>query len=259
MSFNLENYTAVGFRRDEILPLLERGGLVAAGDIENDSTDGDRGQESSNNYPEWKRVLAVMHDLPFDKAVDSFAGIDPYDDRYLSDDESKARRLYGDMLAYAIECGELTDIRRTVDGKANVACIKLLDLHAWCARKGQIYPLPPPTGPVPSSQIGDITAVNWQALADGEDDQPRQAGDAVMIDLDTVPLELRIAINAYQTIENNPSLVAGRSARQAILQWLDDNHPSLTNKAKGRIATVANPAPEGGAPKTPDRTEPPTL
>lgn len=69
--------------------------------------------------------------------------------------------------------------------------------------------------------------------------------------LASYPPELRAAIEAYRAIRNDPSALAGRSPREALERWLEENKPEIGFNARKRIATVANWSPQGGAPKTP--------
>lgn len=65
------------------------------------------------------------------------------------------------------------------------------------------------------------------------------------------PPELSIAIEAFTAVSLDPKALVGRSPRQALLRWLEENKPEIGRNARERIATVANWQPEGGAPQTP--------
>jgi len=68
-----------------------------------------------------------------------------------------------------------------------------------------------------------------------------------------LPPKLEAAIEAYRAVKNNQTLRRGRSAKAALMAWLEENSPNLSNQAREEIAKVANGSPEGGAPKTPER------
>jgi hypothetical protein len=61
--------------------------------------------------------------------------------------------------------------------------------------------------------------------------------------------ELDIAVQAWLEISQYADNTI-KTARNKIMQWLNDHHPKLKKNAKDRIATLANPARfKGGAPK----------
>ncbi|PJJ98538.1 hypothetical protein CO611_06605 [Lysobacteraceae bacterium NML03-0222] len=63
--------------------------------------------------------------------------------------------------------------------------------------------------------------------------------------------ELQAAIDAYEAVRGNPEATQGRTPKQALLSWLEENRPNLGAKARDRIATMCNWEPQGGAPATP--------
>jgi hypothetical protein len=64
--------------------------------------------------------------------------------------------------------------------------------------------------------------------------------------------ELRAAIEAFEAVHGDSSATKGRTPKQALLLWLEENKKGqLSENARERIATVANWQPSGGAPKTP--------
>lgn len=65
------------------------------------------------------------------------------------------------------------------------------------------------------------------------------------------PEELRVAIEAFEAVSSDPTATTGKSPKAALAEWLATNKPSLSEKARERIATVANWKREGGAPQTP--------
>ncbi len=85
---------------------------------------------------------------------------------------------------------------------------------------------------------------------------------------------LAAAIKAWEAMED-PNLWAGKSPKQAMEQWLESNYKALelvhksdsskhkykagdmNKSAIAEAAKVANWEPDGGAPKTPERTAPP--
>ncbi len=70
-------------------------------------------------------------------------------------------------------------------------------------------------------------------------------------DVSRYPDELRAAIEAFEAVQGDYMALAGKTPKRAITDWLEVNRPELTANARERIATVANWAPSGGAPKTP--------
>ena len=67
------------------------------------------------------------------------------------------------------------------------------------------------------------------------------------------PEELRAAIDAFTAVKGDEKALAGKSPKQALAAWLNENKQGMTGKAKERVATVANWEAKGGAPKTPQR------
>lgn len=103
--------------------------------------------------------------------------------------------------------------------------IRVSDLAAWCDSKGIQH--------------------CWSALsANDEHEKPT-------MDIGHYPGELRAAIEAFNAVSANPTAIAGRSPRTAIVEWLESHKPEIGANARERIATVANWQPAGGAPKTP--------
>lgn len=76
-------------------------------------------------------------------------------------------------------------------------------------------------------------------------------GESRAPDLSRYPAEIRAAIEAFEAVSANPKATAGKSAKQALREWLAANKPELSGSAHDRIATVANWQQAGGAPKTP--------
>lgn len=69
-------------------------------------------------------------------------------------------------------------------------------------------------------------------------------------------IELKVAIEAWTALFQKGGYVEGKkSPKNQILQWLNESCPDrdrLSNHAIDRIATMINPKPGGGAPKTED-------
>ena len=65
------------------------------------------------------------------------------------------------------------------------------------------------------------------------------------------PPELSAAIEAFEAVRSDPSATIRKSPKAAIVAWLKQNKPELTQGARDRIAIVANWQPAGGAPKMP--------
>jgi len=66
------------------------------------------------------------------------------------------------------------------------------------------------------------------------------------------PDELRAAIEAFEAVRADHTLLCGRSPKTVLAEWLEKHKPELSASARDRIATVANWQREGGAPRTPD-------
>ncbi len=60
--------------------------------------------------------------------------------------------------------------------------------------------------------------------------------------------ELAIAIKTWMTLFDRGNIKTNRSFKRQIVEWLNQNHGTLSNTAIKRIATVINPKKEGGAP-----------
>jgi len=64
--------------------------------------------------------------------------------------------------------------------------------------------------------------------------------------------ELRIAVEAWTALyeKNSPQHVPKGGHKKYITKWLEEKYPSLSQRARERIATVINPNPKGGASST---------
>jgi len=98
--------------------------------------------------------------------------------------------------------------------------LKVCDLVAWCDSRGIAHPW-------------GMTETRHAAV------------------VTTYPDELRAAIEAFEAVHADPTLVRGRSPKTVLAEWLEKHKPELSGNARDRIATVANWQREGGAPKTP--------
>lgn len=76
----------------------------------------------------------------------------------------------------------------------------------------------------------------------------------------TFPLKLAAANKAWAAVTSNPSLISGKTPKQALTKWLLDNAAELgllkkdgtpNNAGIEEVCKVANWKPEGGAPPTP--------
>jgi len=65
------------------------------------------------------------------------------------------------------------------------------------------------------------------------------------------PDELRAAVEAFEAVRDDANALRGVTPKTALLAWLSEHKPELSNGARERIATVANWQPGGGAPRTP--------
>jgi len=78
--------------------------------------------------------------------------------------------------------------------------------------------------------------------------------------------KLAAAVEAWRAVTSNPSLLNGKTPKQAIETWLRENAASYQLLRSGKpnttaieeICKVANWSPQGGAPKTPTRLIEPT-
>ena len=78
-----------------------------------------------------------------------------------------------------------------------------------------------------------------------------KAESSLDIDLSQYPLEIRIAIEAYDAVRHDEKALAGKSPKAALRAWLKSHQSTLSEEARERIATMSNWGPKGGAPKTP--------
>lgn len=64
--------------------------------------------------------------------------------------------------------------------------------------------------------------------------------------------ELKIAVEAWTELyeKNPPQYVPQGGHKKYITKWLEEKHPGLGQRARGRISTVINPNPRGGASPT---------
>lgn len=64
--------------------------------------------------------------------------------------------------------------------------------------------------------------------------------------------ELKIAVEAWTELYeiNPPQHVPQGGHKKYIIKWLDENYPSLSDRARERITTIINPNPKGGASPT---------
>jgi len=119
-----------------------------------------------------------------------------------------------------------------VYSKANIAqsClswrIKRNDLKVWCESKGY----------KPAFLFPEVRNTRSEATELLDPDSP------------TYPLELHIALRAWEMVSANHS--PKKSPKQKILAWLNAHYPDLSEEAKNRIATIANWKKQGGAPSS---------
>ncbi len=64
--------------------------------------------------------------------------------------------------------------------------------------------------------------------------------------------ELKIAVEAWTELyENNPPRYVSKGGhKKYIIQWIEDKHLDLGQRARDRISTIINPNPKGGASPT---------
>ena len=161
------------------------------------------------------------------------------DDRFLTTDSAQAataiRRAIGAKQLKAAELwiripygGGVSSTHEAPvpsDAIGNGTVIARTALIAWCGISGQRWPFP---------------------------DSALQQHDAVShAERPEYPAELRAAIEAFDAVSRDPTATKGKSAKAALLAWLEANRPALSNNARERIATVANWQSGGGAPATP--------
>lgn len=83
-------------------------------------------------------------------------------------------------------------------------------------------------------QIDELRTVVWEGFDEN---------------VSTYSKELAIAVKAHAAVSKNWR--KGKSIKQQITVWLENNHPKLGNEERERIAKICNWQKSGGAPSTP--------
>lgn len=183
----------------------------------------------------------IVDPLSIREAARLLAGLNPKpsSNRIDSDREKAAKAdAYGMALIRAVQSGRVESVNSlawdgsygdtgicdyTDEGLCDATTIHVTELAHWAHCCGISH--------------------HWTAGTGGQQQPAR--------DLSVYPAELRAAIEAFEAVHADPKATAGKSAKQALREWLDANKPELSGEARGRLSTVANWQKDGGAPKTP--------
>lgn len=183
----------------------------------------------------------IVDPLSIREAARLLAGLNPKpsSNRIDSDREKAAKAdAYGIALIRAVQSGRVESVSSlawdgsygdtgicdyTDEGLCDATTIHVAELAHWAHRCGISH--------------------HWPT-----DSREHGKGE---LDLSRYPPELRAAIEAFEAVHVDPKATAGKSAKQALREWLDANKPELSGEARGRLSTVANWQKDGGAPKTP--------
>ena len=190
-------------------------------------------------HPFWK-LWSIVQSLSIREASRLLAGLDPKPhSRHLDsvDEAAKARAINAVL------------IRTVQDGKIKpVHALRWFD--DFSAHASSCEPDSPYLCDETVLRVADLS--EWAERVGLEHYWPKAAGPASnMLDLARYPDELRAAIEAFDAVRDDPRATAGKHPKQALEDWLAVNKPELSGNARGRIASVANWQPGGGAPKTP--------
>lgn len=266
------DYDVYGFRRSEILPILEKHGITFESET---SAQLSTGLTAAAQVPEWKQVLARRKRLSVYEAVCSMAGVDPFTQADTVERFGVNEAAYDmnkALLDEAIDDGTIP-CREKKEGNFTQYFIEADDFARWCDENDIPRPLPWELKSVPVTDgrlIKQLEEANQrvEALektieslrAELRRQEPGQDLAAVLDPSnDLSPIELRAALDAWRAVvaDGNPRN-RGAGVRNALIKWLKENQKKygLGKGAVDRIATVANWHKRGGLPKTPIRTPP---
>lgn len=209
--------------------------------------------------PDWLISMGLMTHITRDEAAAALAGVDPFRFERISDEEHDELRRWDTALNRAIRADHLKAVAGQDERGCETHHINPQDLNDWCSSRGRPRPFPD-LGLLPTTDAGlrealassqaecaslvaeladirtklqeaeasRLTAEARAARLAAEDGDPSDLPD----ELDCALMALRAIRNGYGT-ETTP--------RKRILGWLAARRPDLTDDARGRIATVANP------------------
>ena len=262
------DYDIYGFRRDEILSILQKHGIDL--DIEESGRAADLPPASAQDA-EWKQALARRRRLSVFEAVCAMGGIDPFTEAETVENYGVNGAVYDmnkALLDEAIDDGLIISFEKR-EGNHTKYFIEVESFSAWCDKRNIPRPLPwvfetatPSTDPELRQALEDakneVAALKTQVQALTEQLAEMGLGKdyAGILDQNNAfhPPELFVAMNAWRAVmANGDPRALGKGVTDALTTWLDDNKNKygLSNKAIGRLATVANWNKGGGTPPTP--------
>ncbi len=242
----VDDYHSYGFKLTEIDAFLRSHGLNIA------LTDAvDPQQKGDVLYPDWGHRIAPVKTYSKYHVTRLLIGDDPFDNsNYWNDDNNVDLATAQYIFDEALEFGDLKPDLWTEGDGSNDDSPRFMaaTLKQWFGRIGRFWPVPEPVSVPPMDQesvhlrrqIEDLQSQlrPFEALADGENE--------------LVPKELVMALRAWQELtENGARGTVGKTPKQHIEKWLEDNNTGLSASALDRIAILINWKPSGGAPKTP--------
>ena len=135
----------VGFLRSDVWPLLAKGGIEVPEVLS-------ILKPPSLDWPEWKKVMALLPTLSDTEVASAFAGVDLKASSYRSPDEFAEVSRWSEVIHRSIMAAVLPAkaVNFEKDGEPSEWSITPVDLAAWCVANNREYPLPtrlplPPT------------------------------------------------------------------------------------------------------------------
>jgi len=238
----MPDYYSYGFKLTEIDAFLRSNGLhIALADTAKTQQKGDV------LFPEWGHRVAPVKTYSEHQVISLLIGEDPFDNSdYWHNDIDVDRATAKHIFDEALEFKDLEPDLWTEGGES--PRFRASTLKQWFGRMGKFWPVPEPAS-IPSLDQG---SVQLRRQIEDLQNQLRPFEALADVENELVPKELVIALRAWQEVtENGTRGVTGRSPKQHIEKWLEDNNLGLSAGAIDRISTLANWKPSGGAPATP--------
>lgn len=186
----------LGFRRVEVMPLLQVAGICADGVVLPEV-------KPQQAWPDWKRRLAVLDELTHREAAGALAGVDLSTPYYLSDEEQADYLDWTNKVMRACRAGTLhaACTEENEDGTPSAWGIALPDLAVWCASRTPPIPYPLPGDPAlstPTTDVGlrEALATSERERAEWKDkaaalEEAQQQSAALRVEVDRLRQELR--------------------------------------------------------------------
>jgi hypothetical protein len=246
MMTSRSDFDRFGFRVDEIYPFLERHGLTLP---RGDGTVSPPLAATEPKFPEWKRVMAALPALTTYEIGHAFAGIDPHEPGYRSDDENAEIYRYQSLIARSILSEEI-DIEEWIEavvtkrdnrGNPTEWEIKPAVLAALCDRKGLPYPLPrpvsaPATNTEALAEIARLKAANARLLA-----ELQEAKDGVIhADHPQYASELDACLTIWRAASQRWKPEDGKTPKAVVEEVIKELFPSVGTKEFDRYSAVCN-------------------